>query len=147
MSDYCDGAGLCQAETLLDTIEALHRELADTELIGRAAVDDLQTKLASMTAERNFAIKQRGEINDELVASQAYSKQLRDALEQYSNRFENNRAYKALALPHDDTALKQYGAKVLRDAVQNGLEGLCSESGMRYLLNKADELDGSRSTE
>jgi hypothetical protein len=40
-------------------------------------------------------------------------------------------------------ALKAAKVQVLREIVNHGLEGLCSEAGMRFILAKADELERS----
>ena len=58
----------------------------------------------------------------QLAASQAREQQLREALETpyqmvvIDDNHAETLAQIALTLPHDDTALKQYGAKLLRDA-------------------------------
>lgn len=82
----------------------------------------------------------------ELAASQAYSQQLREALAFYMTppigqlNERHVAAAKlgvaALALPHDDTALKQYGAKLLRRAADQ-VGDVCRDDIRRM----ADELE------
>ena len=91
-----------------------------------------------------------GRIDDlqaELAASQAREQQLREALDicqagMPGDKWDSLYIDGVLAFPQDDTALREWGAKLLRDLVYNRLEGLCNESGMKELLRKADELDG-----
>jgi hypothetical protein len=84
-----------------------------------------------------------------IAASQAYSQQLREALEFLVNRCNEQGFYspvrqpiitQALALPSDDTALKQYGAKLLRDAAeQYGTE--YQQVAVIDILRRAGELE------
>jgi len=37
--------------------------------------------------------------------------------------------------------LRQAKAEVLREIVYHGIEGLCSEAGMRFILARADEIE------
>ena len=91
-------------------------------------------------ASRTYMAK---DLRQQLAASQAREQQLRDVVEDvvHSRQGCISRAVAALSLPQDDTALNQWGAKLLRELVYNRLEGLCNESGMNELLRKADELE------
>jgi len=150
---------LCPPKMFKD-IEALRRE-RDEALNGYAVRDDEVTglsgmlreckeQLAAMTAEKDEwkaesdkNLAARFDLIGTLISEQAYSQQLREALEAvecmttYANESDevgahgccNEVSYKphasdcwthkrtaALALPHDDTALKAWGAKLLRKA-------------------------------
>lgn len=88
-------------------------------------------------------------LKEQLAASQAREQQLREALEickkeMPGDKWDSLYIDGVLALPQDDTALRQWGAKLLRDLVYNRLEGLCNESGMKELLRKADELEAGK---
>ena len=79
-----------------------------------------------------------------ITAEQAYSTQLQRTLEYIKlHRLWINSHCKAivetaLALPQDDTALKQYGAKLLRDAA-----GAACGIDAAMLSRMADELEGN----
>jgi hypothetical protein len=80
---------------------------------------------------------------EELAASQAREQQLREALALYAaERHTGNHAKEALALPHDDTCLRRYGAKLLRDAANEATrvaQYVPSIEG--WLRRMADELE------
>ncbi len=96
---------------------------------------------------------------EELAASQAREQQLREALAQalihvpmYASTTEAM-GRKALALPQDDTALKRYGAKLLRDAAEKfehdcecGVSCDCYSpvTAKFQLRHMADELEGKK---
>ena len=89
--------------------------------------------------------KKIGELEAELAASQAREQQLREALEairEVNIRFGMSVVAfdYALALPHDDTALKQYGAKLLRDVGKKHEKILNSQ----VLYDLADELEQTK---
>ncbi len=92
-----------------------------------------------------------------LAASQAREQQLRDALEtcdvgdtQFPDDtqfYDRKKVDDALALPHDDTALRQWGAKLLRGFAND----YCWDAKNRLyyrdeLRRKADELSNTNST-
>jgi hypothetical protein len=84
--------------------------------------------LAAMTAERDSFRQSLADMYDERTArleeAQAREQQLREALEEVQKiaklnastwgQWMRDHATTALALPHDDTALRQYGAKLLQ---------------------------------
>ncbi len=111
-----------------DTIEALRRELADYKKSFKVELDA------------------NGRVHKQLAASQAREQQLREALSQAAAfrkaMYEDVPAYmsEALALPHDDTCLRQAKAKVLRDAAKQ-LNGW--PDGVVALNRMADELEKS----
>ena len=91
-----------------------------------------------------------------LAAEQAYSTRLREALEFGTDLYDDtknqrdltmalyewvNTARQALALPHDDTARKQYGAKLLRDAARSITKGLSPKTARENIHHMADELE------
>ena len=123
------------ARDAADTIEALRRER-----------DELK-KWNEYLANHNETLAQRGDdLEEQLAASQARERQLREALgrimrSEYGDAC-NDWACDALALPHDDTALKQWGAKLLRDA--GYLAFLQSLDFDVYLNRMADELEGKK---
>ena len=111
-----------------DTIEALRRERDEAIKV------------------RNDAILENNTSRYELAASQAYSQQLRDTVELLWVTA-NHEEWDAcavrdidalLALPQDDTALKQYGAKLLRDA---GKKMLLAQGQLNRM---ADELEAGK---
>lgn len=86
----------------------------------------------------------------ELATSQAYSQQLRDALRTLASCTAREGAYgralqktisEALTLPQDDTALRQWGAKLLREMAQ--MVWGANDPGY-FLKRKADELEGKK---
>ena len=89
-----------------DTIETLRRELATAKEI------PMKYKRMEFNAQ----------LQNKLAAEQAYSTRLREALQRNADYREladgdvPKYIIDALTLPHDDTTLKQYGAKLLRDA-------------------------------
>lgn len=116
-------------------------------LYSAADVARLQADLAAMTRKADGffdALQLAAKINAE---GQAREQQLREALETIKRCSPDGDwpdEFNALSLPQDDTALRQWGAKLLRDLVYNRLEGLCNESGMSELLRKADELEAGK---
>ncbi len=117
---------------MIDTIEALRRE-RDEWKIGAQEGRKAQEKYMEMCVQ--------------LAASQAREQQLREALEKCRNLCEHPEditliTKNALALHHDgDTALKQYGAKLLRDAAEWFDNNWCDDP-VAYRLNRmADELE------
>jgi hypothetical protein len=151
-----------------DTITELRSELAACQQRNLSLevfapqidkLEDVEKQLADMTAERDgwmaAAMGKESVWVSLIAASQAYSQQLRNALEMARNGIawyiENiieadgcddealQQIDAALVLPHDDTALKQWGAKLLRDV------------GAKYLLisqmqlnRRADELEAGK---
>ena len=117
---------------------------------------------AAMTAERDeerYKHEQAVTINErllsdnriakeQLAASQAYSQQLREALEDIKSNAEQfpldedilRVISKAFALLQDDTALKAWGAKLLRDAA--GRMSIASDYAV--LFRMADELEQTK---
>lgn len=91
----------------------------------------LQAKLAAMTQERdqndiNYGLEKADHMRTEaqLAASQAYAQQLREALK-FVRLTPEESAYwltqldAAIALPQDDTALREWGAKLLEEMREN----------------------------
>jgi hypothetical protein len=137
-----------------DTIESLRRErdvLAVEKKNAVLAYERIREQLATMTAERDRLQTIDLDLQmsvQKLTASQAREQQLREALKEatttlfacrYSEIPLAEKCEAILALPHDDTALKQWGAKLLRDAV-NRL-GLLRPSDRKAILSMADELE------
>ena len=89
------------------------------------------------------------ERSNQLAATQAREQQLREALRCVEQAcVVTGAAYsymtKALALPQDTTALKQYGAKLLREA-RNKLIEICDRGvGATLLKDMADELEAKK---
>ena len=141
---------LLAAREAAETIEALRRERdAEKEKarVLRVENNTVRMDLAAMTAERNELKANvwylKGVRDEKLAASQAREQQLREALEEmrYSHTDKAEAMYQAaLALPHDDTALRQYGAKLLRQPANHMM--VIEDS--RILLRMADELEGKK---
>ena len=98
--------------------------------------------LADVTHWNETFIEARAGYEEKLAAEQTYAQQLREALNDAQNptgleRERIERRVKALALPQDDTALKQYGAKLLRDAA-----GAACGIDAAMLSRMAYELEG-----
>lgn len=133
-------------ETAADEIEALRRELAEwknaceqkTEIMQSHSDErqELQRQVLALTQERDKLQKysaelfaEHDEVKTELVESQAREQQLREALKFYMKPpisqlndhlvAASRLGVAALALPQDDTALRQYGVKLLLDAAEN----------------------------
>ena len=126
-----------EVASLREECETLRRELATAKEIPmkykRMEFNaQLQNELAAMTAERDTykqlasncgLLEDQVRTSYDIAAEQAYSQQLREELAVqanwhagYGEQHLRKSADKALAIPHDDTALRQYGAKLLRDA-------------------------------
>ena len=166
MSD-CIGIG-CKAAVMLEQIEALRRQrdaLAETVNAAEIASDVLVEQLAAMTAERDDysnrclhltveltdCQQERDELdklyglqfneNNDLVreraANQAREQQLR---EEVYIRSGYSRDVLDKIFPHDDTALRQYGAKLLRDTAKS-LSGIYHPTAIADLNRMADELE------
>jgi hypothetical protein len=109
---------------------------------------ELQTEIEALRRERDTLQNMVLDTGGQLAASQAYSQQLLEALEKigtwvsamHTGRESFVTAKKALALPHDDTALKQYGAKLLRDAADRIMDGV----DRAQVESMADELEGKK---
>ena len=89
-----------------------------------------------------------GRIDDlqaELAASQAREQQLREALKALQQGFPQTHQINAvirhaLVTPQDDTALRQWGAKLLRDLADKGWPAWDADD----LRLKADELEAGK---
>ena len=124
----CEGSTEPCCCTYRKELEALRRE-RDTFYMDYRMKCDAETKA----------------LYGQLAASQAREQQLRELLYEvihaHSNHFDEVR-YKIagyLALPQDTTALKQYGAKLLRDAA-----GAACGIDAAMLSRMADELEGKK---
>ena len=116
-------------------------------LYSAADVAKLQAEITRLGGVCSDYRKTQETMFGDLAASQAREQQLREALETIKRCSPDGDwpdEFNALALPQDDTALRQQNAKLLRDLVYNRLEGLCNESGMNELLRKADELEAGK---
>ena len=85
-------------------------------------------------------------LREQLAASQAREQQLREALQDIRSHATPTGcqlASKVLPLPQDDTALKQWGAKLLRDAAMHSSCFDKMQFFVSYLNRMADELDPS----
>ena len=110
------------------------------------ALRKLQADLAAMTKKADGffdALQLAAKINAE---GQAREQQLREALEYYASFDYSDDscpvaedAQQALAIPQDDTALRQWGAKLLRE-----MADLVSFVDRKTLHRKADELEAGR---
>ena len=79
----------------------------------------------------------------QLAASQAYSQQLWEALHDLWTVGEDcGGITMALSLPQDDTALRQWGAKLLREMADEILRMVDYDPAAGFLQGKADELAG-----
>lgn len=124
-------------------------EIAEELAVRDMRIKELESQLAAMTKKADGffdALQLAAKINAE---GQAREQHFRKALEALQQGFPQTHQINAvirhtLSLPQDDTALRQWGAKLLRDLVYNRLEGLCNESGMKELLRKADELEAGK---
>jgi len=155
MSDIVEDLRQRRMDKAADTIESLRRELDEAIRLKLASTDNnlsLMEQLATMTAERNDL----NEINaqwvanlaTELAASQAREQQLREALKMAVKQNghdmlmtgeELRKCEATLDLPHDDTALRQAKAKLLRDAADK-----CEDTNDDKMLRRmADELEKS----
>lgn len=165
--DYSPPCFLCKVEELEGqlTIMTEARDKYALDIVRwNADLDDLRRQLATMTQERdkfersakvlmvekgNACIAWEQERN-KLAASQAYSQQLREALEKLArlgnepllgNSIGNRIAQEALALPQDDTALRQWGAKLLKE-IERGADS--AYKIMCRVSRKVDELEGKK---
>lgn len=166
--DYSPPCFLCKVEELEGqlTIMTEARDKYALDIVRwNADLDDLRRQLATMTQERNalkekqdnFCMQYRMDCDEEskeleikLLASQAYSQQLREALEKLArlgnepllgNSIGNRIAQEALALPQDDTALRQWGAKLLKE-IERGADS--AYKIMCRVSRKVDELEGKK---
>ena len=100
-----------------------------------AEMDELQTSFDAQCVSADTLFEQ-------LATSQAREQQLREALGHYSNigfggiACEHH-AREALAIQQDNTALRQWGAKLLREMADKKVSIPCIE----MLYRKADELE------
>ena len=133
----------------VEEYEALRRELQHSQnKLKESGRTKLREQLAAMTAERNGAKTLAIMHCEQLIASQAREQQLREEMLRIAGycRIWGGEAERARKLlehylnrPADDTALKQYGAKLLRDAA----EWYGSEHPVGVQLNRmAGELEG-----
>lgn len=99
-------------------------------------------QLAAMTQERDEWKREFKASYKRETEAQAREQRLREALERCAYRPQSpeyHRIQIALALPQDDTALKAYGAKLLRDAAEIAdKESETGEGGWK-LLRMAEE--------
>ena len=124
----------------------LARDAADTIEALRKQVEELSVDLTIVYMVGH------GKGVDQLAAAQAREAQLREALKCYrGNRkptYHNTdepemTADNALALPQDDSSLRQYGAKLLREAAEKIACVYDETEPSRFLvLRMADELEG-----
>ena len=114
--------------------------------------------LAACQNERDFYLHSASRAHDEAAKSQADNARLREALNQMClsaelpkefDSYPSQLSYslvlarEALAQPHDDTALRQYVAKELREMAGDEFQGV--NIGWRYKLRRrADELENGR---
>ena len=149
---------VAEKDTLELQVEALRRE-RDTFYMDYRMKCDAETKalyehLAAMTAERDEA-RRTAEYwksehlagNEQLAASQAREQQLREQVSDALNGdwpahlwVIRHKLTNILAIPHDDTTLKQYGAKILREWVAHIMANGCT-SAVTNMNRKADELE------
>ena len=110
---------------------------------------------------RNIMNGEWGKVKEQLAASQAREQQLREALEEANalnlnwvsvaepDMLEHLSEYKtvikmgtiALTLPQDDTALRQWGAKLLREMADLIVARYFAHDATNALRHKADELE------
>lgn len=127
---------------------------------------NLETQLAAMTQERDtlkeeYALCRKllmdrthdmTDARDKLAAEQAYSKQLREAVVAMADdgwlyhgpegmSKAQEKCYAAYNLPHTDEALRQWGAKLLRDAAAHSTCFDKMQFFVSYLNRMADELE------
>jgi hypothetical protein len=108
-------------------------------------IADADSKLAAMTAERDAAIKEVGRWSREAGYAQAREAALREALWKAHGllaKMNIPMISDALDMIHDDTALKAWGAKLLRDAADGLPDGWYE---VRPTLRmQADELEQTK---
>lgn len=109
-----------------------------------AAGDILKEQLAAMTQERDIFEKVSDIRLNDLAASQAYAAQLREALEEVKRHgieapypWAKELAQEALTIPQDDTALREWGAKLLEEMAK---ECWSKGNATDFLRCKAAEL-------
>ncbi len=146
-----------------DALEAdnkeILREWKEATRTHNSSMDSMYKALAAMTQERDEAVgfwqgSDAGwaETQRELAASQAREQQLREALAEIASPIRQSDAakareydlviaHKALALPQDDTALREQNAKLLRELVAHIMANGCT-SAVTQMSRKADELEG-----
>lgn len=133
--------------------ESWERDAQNLRNIGSPVIEGtiqhMAMELAAMTQERDKCIKEcnefwgkRSDQDFELIcALQASEQQLREALEETKEYqqgvMQEAIVSKTLALPKNDTALRQWGAKLLREMAPQ-----CVDAD--YLRRKADELEGKK---
>ena len=113
-----------------------------TKLYSAAAVERLVQERDGDRSEIEHLKGSIDVLREQLAASQAREQQLREALTVFESGSEQNHnaADSALALPQDDTALRQWGAKLLRE-ISDGVIGVREQMILR---RKADELEGKK---
>ena len=128
---------------------------------------NIADELAAMTAERDTykqlasncgLLEDQVRTSYDIAASQAYAAQLREALKWLESALSSHiKVYgfsqnanaildtckRTLALSSDDTALKQYGAKLLREWVAKIMANGCT-SAVTNMSRMADELEGGK---
>ena len=107
-------------------------------------------RLVAMTAERDgllTALDQNWITHQQLTASQAYSQKLRNLMIRMRDKGDGeywSQMNEALTLPNDDTALKQYGANLLRDAADKCSDVTETVLWRDDLRRMADELEAGK---
>ena len=123
-----------------------------------ATVTELREQLAAMTQERDELKDRIIKLEDEEVvsftdfaASQAREQQLREGLTKAAIAWSSNGRYDFLLVngvlestSTDDTALRQWGAKLLREMAEICDRGADWELYGMILRRKADELEGKK---
>ena len=145
----CEGSTEPCCCTYRNEIEVLRRKLAAAKEVPmkykRMEFNaQLQNELAAMTNDRDgWKALHHTMYYQPLAASQAREQKLREALQFYTphNPSLGNTATEALALPQDDTALRQWGAKLLGDAADRLGKGETPILPFE-LRRMADELEG-----
>lgn len=137
-NDYSPPCFLCKVEELEGQLNAMTQERDDL-LQARAICPECAKKI-----DEAAGIDLVG-LNRQLAASQAYAQQLREALKFVRLTPEENAYWltqldAAIALPQDDTALREWGAKLLEEMAEILDRGADYELYIPILRRKAAEL-------
>lgn len=87
------------------------------------------------------------DLKEQLAASQAREQVLRALVQECCDchaEYDNTPHKAALSIPSYDTALRQWGAKLLREYVCDGTEWIDAEEILSAVKRKADELDAPK---
>jgi len=142
------------ARDAADTIEALRKQVEELTQVAEAKEPFVLDLVRQRDAAKSFAIM----YSEEAAKAQAREQKLREALKWLESALSSHiKVYgfsqnahaildtckRTLALPQDDSSLRQYGAKLLRDAAASFMADKRNLFSLR-LNRMADELEGKK---